>query len=82
MKVVGVRDANLEECVQTAQRERVVLTRRGKPVAVLVGVRGLDLEQIELGSSDEFWAMIRQRRRQRTMSRAELDRRLAKPSQK
>ena len=79
MKVVGVQEANLDECVQQAQRERVVLTRQGKPVAVLVGVRGLDLEQIELGASDEFWALIRERRKQRTMSRAELDKRLAKP---
>jgi hypothetical protein len=46
---------------------------------VLVGVRGLDLEQIELGSSDEFWTLIRERRQQRTMSRAELDKRLDKP---
>ena len=79
MKVMRVLETNLEECIQQAQRERVVLTRRGKPVAVLVGVRGLDLEQIELGSSDEFWAMIRARRQQRTMNRAELDKRLAKP---
>jgi prevent-host-death family protein len=79
VKVVGVREADLEECVQQAQREQVVLTRRGKPVAVLVGVRGLDLEQIELGSSEEFWTLIRERRRQRTMSRAELDKRLTEP---
>lgn len=79
MKVVGVRETNLEECVQQAQHEQVVLTRRGKPVAVLVGVLGLDLEQIELGSSVEFWTLIRERRQQRTMSRAELDQRLAKP---
>jgi len=79
VKVVGVQETNLEECVQQAQREQIVLTRRGKPVAVLVGVRGLDLEQIELGSSDEFWTLIRERRRQRTLTRAELDKRLAKP---
>jgi prevent-host-death family protein len=79
VKVVGVQETNLEDCVEQAQRERVVLTRRGKPVAVLVGVRGLDLEQIELGSSDEFWTLIRERRQQRTMSRAELDKRLDKP---
>ena len=51
----------------------MALTRRGKPVAVLVGIRGLglDLEQIELGSPGEFWALIRKRRRQQTSSRAE-----------
>ena len=78
MKVVSVGETNLEECVRDAQRERVVLTRQGKPVAVLISVKGLDLEQIELGHSDEFWTMIRERRQQKTMSRRELERRLEK----
>jgi hypothetical protein len=46
-----------------------VLTRNGKPLVVLVGVKGLDWEQLELGYSDEFWPLIRRRRRQRTISR-------------
>ena len=78
MKVIGLQKANLEECVRDAQAERVVLTRTGKPVALLVGVKGLDLEQIELGQSDEFWRLIRERRRQKTISRKELEKRLAK----
>ena len=56
-----------------------MLTRRGKPVAVLIDVRGLDREQAELGVSDAFWSLIRERRKQRTVSRAELDKRLARP---
>jgi prevent-host-death family protein len=74
---MAVRDANLEECVEVAQRERILLTRRGKPVAVVLGVQGLDREQIELGLSDEFWTLIRERRGQRTMTRAELEKRLS-----
>jgi antitoxin (DNA-binding transcriptional repressor) of toxin-antitoxin stability system len=77
MKVVGLQEANLEECVRQAQGERVVLTRSGKPVALLVDVQGLDLQQIELGQSDEFWKLIRDRRGQKTMSRADLEKRLA-----
>jgi hypothetical protein len=42
-------------------------------------VKGLDLEQLELGQSDEFWSLIRARRKQRTISREELEERLAKP---
>jgi antitoxin (DNA-binding transcriptional repressor) of toxin-antitoxin stability system len=79
VKVVGVQQADLEQCIRAAQRERVVLTRNGKPVAILVGVRGLDLEQIELGHSDEFWTLIRERRGQRTISREELEQRLGEP---
>ena len=78
MKVVGIQEANLEECVRQAQGERVVLTQDGKPVVLLVGVDGLDLEQIELGQSDEFWKLIRERRGQKTISRSELEKRLAK----
>jgi hypothetical protein len=79
VKVIGIEEADLEECVRDAQRDRVVLMRNGKPVALLVGVKGLDLEQIELGHSAEFWELVRQRRRQKTMSRAQLEERLAEP---
>jgi antitoxin (DNA-binding transcriptional repressor) of toxin-antitoxin stability system len=78
VKIIGVQDSTLQDCVKDAQRERVVLTRRGKPVALVIGVTGLDLEQIELGQSDEFWRLIRRRRGQKTVSRAELERRLEK----
>jgi prevent-host-death family protein len=70
---------NLEDCIKEAQRERVVLTRNGKPVALLLSVEGLDLEQIELGHADAFWTLLRERRRQKAMSRTELEKRLAKP---
>jgi hypothetical protein len=79
VKVVGVQGADLEACVRDAQQDRVVLTRAGKPVALLVGVEGLDLEQIELGHSDAFWTLIRERRAQKTISRAELEKRLGRP---
>jgi prevent-host-death family protein len=77
MKVVSAGETNLEECLREVRRDRVVLTRKGKPVAVLVGVEGLDLEQIQLGYSHEFWNLIRARRVQKTMSRKELDARMA-----
>ena len=78
MKVIGLQKASLEKCVREAQDERVVFTLKGKPVALLVGVDGMDLEQIELGQSDEFWKLIRKRRGQKTVNRAELEKRLAK----
>lgn len=78
MKIVGVKETNLEQCLREVRQQRVVLTRKGKPVALLVGVEGLDLEQIELGHSDEFWELIRARRQGKTNSRKELDKRLAK----
>ena len=60
--------------MREAQREQVVLTRNGVPVAILVGVEGLDEEQLHLGSSDDFWKLIVERRRQKTITCAELER--------
>ena len=76
MRIVGLEQANLDACVRAAQHERVVITREGKPVALIVGVEGMDEEQLELGSSDEFWALIKERRNQKTISRAEIEQKL------
>jgi prevent-host-death family protein len=76
MKAIAIQDAKLEEFVRQARRQAVVFTRRGKPVAVLVGITGMDLEQVELSLDGEFWKMIEKRRRQPTISRAELEKRV------
>src|SRR2546428_12648785 len=73
MKVIGLKDTDLDECVSEAQRERILITRNGKPVALVVGIAGLDAEQLELGSSAEFWELVSQRRRQRTITREQLE---------
>jgi antitoxin (DNA-binding transcriptional repressor) of toxin-antitoxin stability system len=73
VKTVELDDARLESCVADAQDDQVVLTRGGKAVAVLIG---LDEEQEQLGRSERFWSLIAERRRQPTISRAELERRL------
>jgi len=78
MKTIGLEHATLELCIKDARRERVVLTRKGKPVALVVGVEGMDEEQLQLGSSDKFWKLIEKRRRQRTIGRAELEKKLAR----
>ena len=80
MKTIGIEQATLDACLQDAQRERVVITRDGVPVALIVGLEGMDEEQVDLGSSDEFWTMIAERRRQRTLSRAELEREIDRRS--
>jgi antitoxin (DNA-binding transcriptional repressor) of toxin-antitoxin stability system len=76
MKMIGLEQANLDVCVNDAQRERVVITRNGKPVALIVGVEGMDKEQLQLGSSDKFWRLIEQRRKQKTISRFELEKKI------
>ncbi len=78
MKTIGVEQTSLDSCVAAAQQEHILVTKGGEPVAIVVGVQGLDEEQIELGSSDDFWEMISARRQETTISRAELDAALAK----
>ena len=76
MKTLGMEQATLDSCVREAQDDRVLLTRDGRPVAVVVGLGGLDDEQIALGLSEDFWKLIATRRRESTISRAELEKRL------
>jgi prevent-host-death family protein len=80
MKVMNIKDFDLEGCIRAAQRQKIVITRNGKPLAVVVGVKGKDLEQVELGYSDKFWKMIAERRKQKTYTREELERILEGPS--
>ena len=81
MKSVDIDQVSLDRCVIDAQRERVVILRDGKPVALMIGVEGLDEEQLQLGSSDRFWTLIGERRREKTMSRAELEQKIRSEEQ-
>ena len=65
MRMVGVREAQaqLSGLVSKSQRERIILTRHGKPVAVLSGVEGLDIEDVLLGQDRGFAKHIASRRR-------------------
>jgi antitoxin (DNA-binding transcriptional repressor) of toxin-antitoxin stability system len=76
MKTVPMENAKIDACVSEAQRERVILTRNGGPIALLVGVEDIDQEQIRLGGSTEFWKLIEESRQQETIRREELERRL------
>ena len=66
MKLVGLREAKqgLNALVAHAQRERVLLTRHGRPVALLIGVEGQDLETIMLAADARFWRWVEARRRE------------------
>jgi prevent-host-death family protein len=74
MKAVTARDLQrkVKECVDMAQRKRVVITRRGRPATVLVGVEGKDWEDMILQTSPTFWKLIEKRRKQATISLKDL----------
>jgi prevent-host-death family protein len=54
--------------LEAAQHERVLVTRHGKPLAVVIGVENKDEEDFDLEASPEFWQMIEERRRRPTVS--------------
>jgi hypothetical protein len=68
MKTVDISQfaANPQQYVNDSQQEAIVVTRSGKPCAVLHGV-SQDLETLELAHSSEFWTMIEARRREPTI---------------
>ena len=76
MKTVTVRELqkSIKEAVDSAQKDRVIVTRRGEPAAVLVGVEGKDWETVVLETSAALWNLIEERRRESTLSAEELER--------
>lgn len=76
MKKVDLDRTSLNTCVEDAQHDRVIVTRKGKPVALVVGLEGMDKEQLALGGSDKFWRLIAERRAQKTLSRTCLEERI------
>ncbi len=80
MKTISVRDLQkrVKKCVEESQKDRVVITKHGKPAAVLVGVEGEDWEDVVLQTDPSFWKLIRSRRKQETVSLEELKKELRK----
>ena len=78
MKTISVRDLqkSVKQVVDSAQTDRVIVTRRGEPAAVLLGVEGKDWETVVLETSPAFWELIESRRREPTLSLDELERKL------
>jgi prevent-host-death family protein len=64
MKTVPAKKlkTNLDDVLKSSQKERIVISRAGKPCAVLVGIEDYDEEDLQLASSRDFWLMIRERR--------------------
>ncbi|PWB80771.1 MAG: prevent-host-death protein [Candidatus Methylomirabilota bacterium] len=78
MKTIAARELQkkIKPCLDDAQEDRVIITRRGKPAAVLIGVEGEDWETVILETDPTFWRMIQARRVQPTMTVEELQTRL------
>lgn len=64
MKSVELTDANraLADYAREAQHETLVVTRRGKPMAAVVPLRGVDLESLAVSTNPDFIALIERAR--------------------
>ena len=60
MKVLGLREAkqSLSVCIEKSQKDRVLITRHGKPAAVVIGVAGQEMDDVILQMDPKFWKMI------------------------
>jgi prevent-host-death family protein len=78
VKTVSIRDLQrtIGRCVRIAQKENVVVTRHGRPAAIVIGVEGQDWEDLLYRSSPSFWRMIEARRKERTSPWAEARKRI------
>lgn len=74
MKTVALREAkqSLSGYVARAQRERVLITKHGRPAALVIGVQGQDFEEVLLRQDPAFWRLMEERRSQRTVPLAEV----------
>jgi antitoxin (DNA-binding transcriptional repressor) of toxin-antitoxin stability system len=84
VRTINVRDfqKRIRETVETAQKERVVLTRHGDPVALVIGLQGMEWEDVVLQTSRPFWKMIQKRRKQKTIPLREMRERLERSGRK
>lgn len=64
MRTVDIAEAtgSLSEYVREAEDEPLVLTRRGRPVAAVVPIHGVDMESLALSTNPEFIALIERSR--------------------
>ena len=78
MKTISVRDLQkkIRESVDEAQKDRVLVTRNGKPAALLIGVEGQDWEVVVLQASAPFWKLIEKRRKEKTIPLREMRKRV------
>ena len=80
MRTISVQELqkHIKEAVDSAQHDRVVVTRHGEPAAVLLGVEGKDWETVVIETGPAFWDLIEVRRKEPTLSADEIELRIAK----
>jgi len=77
---VSAGPRHLRAALRQGEEETILLTRRGKPVAAVVPLKGVDAETLALSTSRKFLAILRRSYREleagRAISLAEMRRRV------
>jgi prevent-host-death family protein len=82
MKVVALREAkaSLSGYIAKSQQDRVLITKHGRPAALVIGVEGEEMEDLLTMGNPRFWELVESRRRSRkTLDIDEVRRRLGLP---
>jgi hypothetical protein len=58
---------DVDRYLTAAQKERIIVTRNGEPLALVVGMENKDAEDFHYMTSPEFWKMIEEARRMPTV---------------
>ena len=74
---IGKAKNELSAYIDVAQNDRVLITRHGRPAALIIGVEGEESEDLMTRSDPEFWQAIEARRgTSKVISAAEMRKRL------
>ena len=77
---VPIGQKQLQAAIRQGEEETIVLTRRGKPVAAVVPMKGVDAETLRLSTSRRFMNILRRSFRQldagKRISMAEMKKRV------
>jgi PHD/YefM family antitoxin component YafN of YafNO toxin-antitoxin module len=78
MKTVSLTDteSSLEKVLKAAQKEKILVLRGDKPMAMIIGLEGYDAEDLCLATSAQLWQLIEARRQGPAISLAEAKARL------
>ena len=70
IKTVALRNMKegLSNYIAQAQKSSILVTKHGKPAAIVVGVEGHDLEDIFYMTNRAFWSTIQRRRTERPVA--------------
>lgn len=67
MKTGSLREVKeqLSRFVAKSQKETVLITKHGRPMALVMGIEGHDMEDVFYMTNPQFWKMIQSRRGQK-----------------